>query len=86
MLSVLFNIAIAWVLRRTVKDPVKRHKMDPFFYTQGPRFRRRFSPIVQHFTADPGKDRPAQHIQQPGWLAGADPGFRRGASMASSPG
>ena len=40
--------------------------MDPFFYTRGPRLRRRFSAIVPQLAAHPGEDRPAQHIQQPG--------------------
>ena len=44
----------------------KRHKMDPFYYTWRPRLRKWFSSIVPPTTAHSGKDRPAQHLQQPG--------------------
>ena len=65
--SVLFNIAIDWVLHRIVEDQRRGIRWTPFFYTRT-RLRRRFSSIVPHLAAHTGEDRPAQYIQQRGWL------------------
>ena len=56
MSSVLFNIAINWVLRRTVEDQRRGIRWTPF------------CTLVPNLAAHPGEDRPAQHIQQSGRL------------------
>ena len=69
MSSVLFNIAIDWVLRRTVEDQRRGIRWTSFSTPEDLDYADELALfIVPHLAAHPGEDRPAQHVQQPGRL------------------
>ena len=68
MSSVLFNIAIDWVLRSTVEDQRRGIRCTPFFTLQDLDFADDLAQLSHTWQHIQEKDRPAQHIQQPGRL------------------
>ena len=68
MSSMLFNIAIDWVLCRTMEDQQRGIRWTPFTILEDLDFANDLALLSHPQQHIQEKTKPAQHVQQPGWL------------------